>query len=161
MAPVTATASERAPKRQRGGKNSDQGVYAQWADVPVQGDPRLSLPNSHSARRSRHGRDGSASSGYNSPGYSHSHSPYGQQSPSIPGGGQSVMRDPNMYSSHSHTSSPEYEGEEEEPVDHGPTELPPRSYSGKSKYDPPKKPGKIPGSAMDYVRLLSPLGNVT
>ena len=63
------------------------------------------------------------------------------------------MRDPRYYAvRHSQTTSSEYE-EEEERVDHGPTELPPRTYSGKSKYDPPRKPGKIPGSAMDYVRV--------
>lgn len=44
--------------------------------------------------------------------------------------------------------------EEEEHFEHGPTELPPRTFAGHSKYNQPKKPGKIPGSAMDYVRLL-------
>lgn len=47
------------------------------------------------------------------------------------------------------------EGEEvEEIFEHGPTELPPRTFAGHSKYNPPKKPGKIPGSAMDYLPIL-------
>ena len=74
------------------------------------------------------------------------------QPPLIPGVDPSSMRDAHYYGGR-HPTSSEYE-EEEERLDHGPTELPPRTYSGKSKYDPPRKPGKIPGSAMDYVRRL-------
>jgi len=151
--PATSSTSERASKRQKGGAVPPQGAYMQGhrTSAPVQADPK------HIASRS-HGRESSASSRYNSPGYSHSHDAYGQQHfqpPSIPGVGPSAMRDARFYgASNSHNNSSEYEEEEEERLDHGPTELPPRTYSGKSKYDQPRKPGKIPGSAMDFLPIL-------
>lgn len=150
---ATVSTSERASKRHKAGTAPVQGAYVQVHRTSVpQGDKRYP---SHTSHDSRNGRESSVSSGYSSPGYSQSHDPYAQQHfqpPSIPGVDPSAMHNTQFYgTSHYRNGSSEYE--EEERLDHGPTELPPRTYSGKSKYDPPRKPGKIPGSAMDYVRL--------
>ena len=162
---VASTASpERASKRRRAATTHDQGhMPAQWTDMAAQVYPPTASrqtarghPSPHGSRGSRDSEwDGSVSSGYSSPTYSHGtyHDPYGQQlwqpPSSVPGVGASSIRDPQLYGMRcsSHPFS-----DDDEHVDHGPTELPPRTYSGKSQYDPPKKPGKIPGSAMDYVR---------
>ncbi|KAF8529267.1 hypothetical protein BU17DRAFT_80467 [Hysterangium stoloniferum] len=128
--------SERAAKRQRGMTgHSGADTQPRWAE----GGPRY-LPTGHGVH------------GYPSAGYTYSQS--GSVSPPVHSdrGTPSSSRHHQPSTVSSRTPSPPES--QDEPLDHGPTELPPRTYTGQSKYNPPKKPGKIPGSAMDYLPIL-------
>jgi len=133
--------SERASKRQRrmtGYSAAD--TQPRWVEA-AQGDPRY-LPTGHGAH------------GYPSAGYTYSQS--GSLSPPMHSdrGAPSSSRRNHQPSSMRSSRTPSPPDSQDEPLDHGPTELPPRTYTGQSKYNPPKKPGKIPGSAMDYLPIL-------
>jgi len=127
--PSHSDESERATKRRRPASMDPAAVaQMQWATGHAQvADPRYS------------------SRAYPSHSQGHGHAAPGMRPTST------ARRSSPSSNTDSRRGSNEPDEEEEEPFDHGPTELPPRGYSGQSKYNQPKKPGKIPGSAMDYV----------